>query len=55
MIQMQLGGLGFDPKNMSPIILLKDTEERNFYPFGLECLKPQQLQWNYKISNLLDQ
>lgn len=35
MIQMQLGGLGFDPKNMSPIILLKDTEERNFLPIWI--------------------
>tara|TARA_A100001015_G_scaffold124868_1_gene138389 strand:+ start:815 stop:1297 length:483 start_codon:yes stop_codon:yes gene_type:complete len=32
---MQLGGLGFDPKNMSPIILLKDTEERNFLPIWI--------------------
>tara|TARA_B100000427_G_scaffold123062_1_gene102444 strand:- start:5134 stop:5628 length:495 start_codon:yes stop_codon:yes gene_type:complete len=35
MILMQLGGLGFDPKNMSPIILLKDTEERNFLPIWI--------------------
>ncbi len=32
---MQLGGLGFDPKNMSPIILLKDMEERNFLPIWI--------------------
>ena len=32
MIELQLGGLGFDPKNMSPIVLLKDNEERNFLP-----------------------
>ena len=35
MIQMNLGGLGFDPKNMSPIILLKDLEERNFLPIWI--------------------
>ena len=35
MIQMNLGGLGFDPKNMSPIILLKDAEERNFLPIWI--------------------
>lgn len=32
---MQLGGLGFDPKNMSPIVLLKDNEERNFLPIWI--------------------
>ena len=35
MIEMSLGGLGFDPKNMSPIILLKDLEERNFLPIWI--------------------
>jgi len=35
MIQMQLGGLGFDPKNMSPIVLLRDNEERNFLPIWI--------------------
>ncbi|RAP27997.1 hypothetical protein DID78_05495 [Candidatus Marinamargulisbacteria bacterium SCGC AG-343-D04] len=35
MIEMNLGGLGFDPKNMSPIILLKDEEERNFLPIWI--------------------
>lgn len=35
MIEMNLGGLGFDPKNMSPIILLKDGEERNFLPIWI--------------------
>ncbi len=35
MIQMNLGGLGFDPKNMSPIVLLKDQEERNFLPIWI--------------------
>jgi hypothetical protein len=35
MIEMQLGGLGFDPKNMSPIVLLRDTEERNFLPIWI--------------------
>jgi len=35
MIEMQLGGLGFDPKNMSPIVLLKDNEDRNFLPIWI--------------------
>lgn len=35
MIEMQLGGLGFDPRNMSPIVLLRDTEERNFLPIWI--------------------
>jgi len=35
MVQMQLGGLGFDPKNMSPIVLLKDLEDRNFLPIWI--------------------
>jgi uncharacterized protein len=35
MIQMKLAGLGFDPKNMSPIVLLKDSEERNFLPIWI--------------------
>ena len=35
MIEMTLGGLGFDPKNMSPIVLLKDLEERNFLPIWI--------------------
>lgn len=35
MIQMLLGGLGFDPKNMSPIVLLRDIEERNFLPIWI--------------------
>ncbi len=32
---MMLGGLGFDPKNMSPIVLLRDAEERNFLPIWI--------------------
>ena len=32
---MQLGGLGFDPKNMSPIVLLRDLEERTFLPIWI--------------------
>jgi bifunctional DNase/RNase len=35
MIQMELSGLGFDPRNMSPIVLLKDGEERNFLPIWI--------------------
>ncbi len=35
MIEMHLGGLGFDPKNMSPIVLLRDAEERNFLPIWI--------------------
>ena len=32
---MELGGLGFDPRNMSPIVLLRDKEERNFLPIWI--------------------
>jgi bifunctional DNase/RNase len=32
---MELSGLGFDPRNMSPIVLLKDGEERNFLPIWI--------------------
>jgi uncharacterized protein len=32
---MELGGLGFDPRNMSPIVLLRDMEERNFLPIWI--------------------
>lgn len=35
MIEMELGGLGFDPRNMSPIVLLRDIEERNFLPIWI--------------------
>jgi bifunctional DNase/RNase len=35
MLEMTIGGLGFDPKNMSPIVLLKDLEERNFLPIWI--------------------
>ena len=35
MIQMQIGGLGFDPKNLSPLVLLKDPEELNFLPIWI--------------------
>lgn len=35
MIEMELSGIGFDPRNMSPIVLLKDTEERNFLPIWI--------------------
>lgn len=35
MIEMELSGIGFDPRNMSPIVLLKDKEERNFLPIWI--------------------
>jgi bifunctional DNase/RNase len=35
MIEMQIGGLGFDPKNMSPLVLLKDPDEINFLPIWI--------------------
>jgi hypothetical protein len=35
MIEMQVGGLGFDPRNMSPIVLLRDAEELNFLPIWI--------------------
>jgi bifunctional DNase/RNase len=35
MIEMQLGGLGFDPRNLSPLVLLRDQEEINFLPIWI--------------------
>ena len=35
MIEMEIGGLGFDPKNLSPLVLLKDKEELNFLPIWI--------------------
>jgi hypothetical protein len=35
MIEMQVGGLGFDPRNLSPLVLLRDQEELNFLPIWI--------------------
>lgn len=35
MIELQVGGLGFDPRNLSPIVLLRDQEEMNFLPIWI--------------------
>lgn len=35
MIQLTIGGLGFDPRNLSPLVLLKDAEEMNFLPIWI--------------------
>ncbi|MFH1387097.1 MAG: bifunctional nuclease family protein [bacterium] len=35
MIEMGVGGLGFDPRNLSPLVLLKDTEDLNFLPIWI--------------------
>lgn len=35
MIKMDIGGLGFDPRNLSPLVLLRDEEERNFLPIWI--------------------
>lgn len=35
MIEMQVGGLGFDPRNLSPLVLLRDQEEMNFLPIWI--------------------
>jgi bifunctional DNase/RNase len=35
MIEMTIGGLGFDPRNMSPLVLLRDQEELNFLPIWI--------------------
>lgn len=35
MIQMSVGGLGFDPRNLSPLVLLRDQEEMNFLPIWI--------------------
>ncbi|MBU0502502.1 MAG: bifunctional nuclease family protein [Candidatus Margulisbacteria bacterium] len=35
MIELQIGGLGFDPRNMSPLVLLRDHDELNFLPIWI--------------------
>jgi hypothetical protein len=35
MIQMEIGGLGFDPRNLSPLVLLRDHEELNYLPIWI--------------------
>jgi bifunctional DNase/RNase len=35
MIKMEIGGLGFDPRNLSPLVLLKDQDEMNFLPIWI--------------------
>jgi bifunctional DNase/RNase len=35
MIQMEVGGLGFDPRNLSPLVLLRDHDEMNFLPIWI--------------------
>jgi bifunctional DNase/RNase len=35
MIEMRIGGLGFDPRNLSPLVLLRDQEEMNFLPIWI--------------------
>ena len=32
---MQVGGLGFDPRNLSPLVLLRDVDEMNFLPIWI--------------------
>ena len=32
---MIVGGIGFDPRNLSPIVLLRDQEELNFLPIWI--------------------
>src|SRR3989339_95286 len=35
MIEMIVGGLGFDPRNLSPLVLLRDQDELNFLPIWI--------------------
>ncbi|MFH1541518.1 MAG: bifunctional nuclease family protein [bacterium] len=35
MIELTVGGLGFDPKNLSPLVLLRDPEELNYLPIWI--------------------
>lgn len=35
MIEMLVGGLGFDPRNLSPLVLLRDPEDINFLPIWI--------------------
>jgi uncharacterized protein len=32
---MEVGGLGFDPRNLSPLVLLKDHEDLNYLPIWI--------------------
>ncbi len=32
---MEVGGLGFDPRNLSPLVLLRDHDEMNFLPIWI--------------------
>lgn len=32
---MNVGGLGFDPRNLSPLVLLKDNEDMNYLPIWI--------------------
>jgi len=32
---MEVGGIGFDPRNFSPLVLLKDKDELNFLPIWI--------------------
>jgi uncharacterized protein len=34
-IQLEIGGLGFDPRNLSPLVLLKDHDDLNFLPIWI--------------------
>ena len=35
MINLTVGGLGFDPRNLSPLVLLRDADELNFLPIWI--------------------
>ena len=35
MIPMEVGGIGFDPRNFSPLVLLKDKDELNLLPIWI--------------------
>jgi bifunctional DNase/RNase len=67
MIELQVGGLGFDPRNMSPLVLLRDQEEINFLPIWigifeaaaiameLQNVKPPRPMTHDLIKNLVEE
>ncbi len=67
MIEMSIGGLGFDPRNLSPLVLLRDADELNFLPIWigifeaaaiameLQGLKPPRPMTHDLFKSILDQ
>ncbi len=41
LIEMKVAGITVDPITNTPIVLLKDLEEKNVLPIWIGCLRPQ--------------